>query len=309
MKSLRRGLREYFCRKVFAYLLVCCLILNTSLPVALALGPGDVTGVTGPTGGAVLPAGPDPWVDPTIVTENGAIIDWSNFNTAGGETVTFEQYDVLGGSLSDTSAVLNRISSGLVPTQFNGNLIANGRVFVVNPAGIVFGRGSTVNVTQLVASGLNLTNFEDVLTGGDMEFGGGSGEVTNHASINADSVHLVGKKVMNANDISTPDYSGVVVLAAGDSVYIAQDGSNVVVGPVAGPGNGLPDVLNVGKIKSLRGTVVLAAGDTWSRAVVNNAWITVGPGTLRAHAARVENGGTMLANGSILGDGGSITLS
>ena len=111
--------------------------MNTTLPIAIALEAVDVTGSTGVTGAT--------WGDHTIIdTDHGAIINWSNFSTNSTQSVTFNQY--LGGDLSSVSAVLNRISSGAVPTQFNGALNANGRVFVVNPAGIIFGAGAPVNV-------------------------------------------------------------------------------------------------------------------------------------------------------------------
>ena len=291
---------------MLGYFLTCSLILNASLPVAQALGPGDVTGVTGPTGGAVLPAGPGPWVDPTIITENGAIIDWSNFNTVGGETVTFDQRGVLGGGQSPTSAVLNRITGAA--TQFDGALSANGRVFIVNPAGIVFGSGSTVNVAQLVASGLHMSNFSEVANDptAQMRFEGGNGDVTNHGIITAGSVYLIGKKVGNGFAILAPN--GSIVLAAGDNVYLAQDGSNVVV-QVSGVGDGIPDVKNSSRISAENGSVVLAAGDTFSRAVSNTGIITADGGTVGFRAARITHKGVVGADGFRGGDAGSVTLS
>jgi len=310
MKSMKRGLRECLCGKVIAYVLVCCLTWNTSLPVAKALGPGDVTGVTGPTGGAVLPAGPGPWVDPTIVTENGAIIDWSNFNTVGGETVTFEQYDVLGGSLSATSAVLNRISSGLVPTQFNGDMIANGRVFVVNPAGIVFG-GGTINVAQLVASGLGMTNdaFNNAIASptNEMVFDdGGTGNIECYGTtINANQIYLVGRKIKNNGSIKAPN--GLIVVAAGETVRFAQDGSNVVVEVLTDPLDTTPDIDNRSLLAAYNGTVVLAAGDTFSRAIQNVGFIVASSGSMTARAARIINKQTITVSSST-GDAGSIYL-
>ena len=139
--------REQYFRNAVIYFLTCCLVLNSTVPMAMALEAVDVISSSGAT--------PTQWGDHTIIdTEHGAIINWSDFNTSTGQSVTFNQFD--GAALSNQSAVLNRISSGAVPTEFNGALNANGRVFIVNPAGIVFGRGSTVNVTQLVASGLNM---------------------------------------------------------------------------------------------------------------------------------------------------------
>ena len=44
------------------------------------------------------------------------------------------------------------------PSAIHGNLSANGTVFLINPHGILFGRGSNVNVGGLVASTLNLSD-------------------------------------------------------------------------------------------------------------------------------------------------------
>ena len=255
MERLKKDLRGRCWRKVTIYFLVCCLVLNTSLPAVFALDPGDMGGVG-----------------------------------------------------SSASAVLNRITSASA-TQFNGALNANGRVFVVNPAGIIFGTGSTVNVSQLVASGLGMTDeaFNNALAGADMHFTGGSGIVRTRAEISADTVILVGKKVINVSSIQAPD--GLIVLAAGEEVLVAQDGSNVLVNVSEGfyGEDTTPDVENRSSLQADRGQIVLAAGDTFSRAIRNGAFATSLRGSITARAAHVENEGTM----NVRGDDGlrSITLS
>ncbi len=265
----------------------------------MALEPGDVTASTGVIGTT--------WGDHTIInTDHGAIIDWSNFNTDSTQSVTFNQY--LGGELNSTSAVLNRISGGL-PTEFYGDLSANGRVFIVNPAGIIFGAGSTINVNQLVASGLNMSNdaFNSVLAdpANRMVFDGGTGEVHNLGSITADSVCLVGKKVVNLGSIMAPD--GLVVMAAGDSVFLGQNGSSVVVIINSEPADAVPDVQNSGQISAEAGSIVLAAGDRFSRAISNVGTLAASSGTITAHAARIENKGVISAN-TVDGAEGAISL-
>jgi filamentous hemagglutinin family protein len=249
---------------------VWSVILNASLPAALALESGNIIGSSGIIG--------DPtWGDHTIIdTQNGSIIDWNSFNTSGGQSVRFRQYD--GANLSDISAVLNRIHSGTVPTQFDGALSANGRVFVVNPAGIIFGTGSTVNVSQLVASGLNMSNdaFGTALAdqGNAMIFAGGSGVVVNNGTINAgNSVYLVGQDVTNTGTILCP--GGLVVMAAGETLQLGQLASNVVVDVgtdlVAGNNDSVINSGVVGEPGSHVGKLVLAAGDVFSQAIANVA--------------------------------------
>jgi len=268
----------------------------------MALESGDIIDSSGIIGTPI-------WDDHTIIdTDHGAIINWNNFNTSSGEIVEFRQY--LDGSLSDMSAVLNRISSGSIRTEFKGALNANGRVFVVNPAGIAFGAGSTVNVSQLVASGLNMSDwaFDAVLAdpGNQMVFEGGDGDVTSRAIIQAeDSVYFIGNKISNLGVIVAPN--GLLVMAAGDNVYLAQDGSNVLVELETNPANDLPDIRNSGNVNLANGTIVLAAGDSFSRAISNAGILSASGGSITAQAACVRNNGYMIVDSSS-GDAGSISL-
>jgi filamentous hemagglutinin family protein len=245
-----------------------------------------------------------------IDTDHGAIINWNNFDTGAAEIIEFNQF--LGGVEDSASAVLNRITSA-IPTQFDGTLEANGRVFVVNPAGIVFNIGSTVNVGQLVASGLNMTDdaFNAVLANpaNQMEFEGGTGEVDCGARVTADRVYLVGKKVFNRKLISAT--GGLVVLAAGDNVYLAQDGSNVLIQVLADPLDTDPDVVNRSVLNAgTNGTVVLAAGDTFSRAISTAGVVSAASGTVKYQAAKVEIRGEVDVSGNAAqaADGGTVTV-
>ncbi|MHC4228431.1 MAG: two-partner secretion domain-containing protein, partial [Planctomycetota bacterium] len=295
-------MKKQYLRRCLIYFLTWCLVLNTWLPVALALESGNVVNSSG--------ADFTTWGDHTIIeTDHGAIINWNNFNTNAGQSVTFNQN--LDGELSSMSAVLNRISSGAVPTEFNGILSANGRVFVVNPAGVIFGAGSTVNVTQLVASSLDITDSD--FTAGNYEFiaADGFGEVINSGTINtSEGVALLGSRVLNYGTISTGP-GGFVVMAAGDRVLLGELGSKIVVEmdsvtlPDEGGAAGIGDVINesTGEITSPSGTVVLAAGDMFSTALdLSSESVRVASGV-----GRIEQKGTINADG-IGGDGGSVTL-
>ncbi|MHC4542387.1 MAG: two-partner secretion domain-containing protein [Planctomycetota bacterium] len=301
MNRLKKNLPRKLFRITIVYLLIYCLLLNVSLPVLMALGPDDMTGSSG-----VIDT---TWDDvTTIQTDHGAIIEWSNFDTSSTEGVIFEQY--LAGELNSLSAVLNRITSGDVPTEFNGALTANGRVFIVNPAGIIFGADSVVDVAQLIASGLNMSNdaFNAVLAdeANRMEFSGGDGQVQNLGQIEAASVYLIGKKVINLGSIVAP--AGLVVMAAGDSVYLAQDASNVFVRLDADPAETTADVSNEGSVTAQNGSIVLAAGDRFARAITNVGTLAAQAGTITADAGRIENSGTIDGD-PIDTDTGSISLS
>ncbi|MBC7636938.1 MAG: filamentous hemagglutinin N-terminal domain-containing protein, partial [Acetobacteraceae bacterium] len=63
-------------------------------------------------------------------TQN-AVINWQGFSIAQGEAVKFVQPN-------GNAVILNRVL-GADPSSILGSLSANGKVFVVNPSGILFG--------------------------------------------------------------------------------------------------------------------------------------------------------------------------
>ncbi|MEI7464873.1 MAG: filamentous hemagglutinin N-terminal domain-containing protein, partial [Burkholderiales bacterium] len=79
-----------------------------------------------------------------------AILDWKSFNISSDAEVRFNQP-------SATASILNRIYSA-DPSIIQGKLTANGQVLLINQNGILFDRGSQVNVQALLASTLNISN-------------------------------------------------------------------------------------------------------------------------------------------------------
>src|SRR6185503_11377122 len=126
----------------------------------------------------------------SIVNTPGAIINWQRFSIGSGETMRFVQQ-------SAASAVLNRVVGG-DPSRIFGALQSNGRVFLINPSGIVFGPTSQIDVAGLVASSLNLSNADFIA--GRMNFTGDparAAPVVNLGSIAAKaggSVYLIGSR-------------------------------------------------------------------------------------------------------------------
>ncbi|MCK9284839.1 MAG: filamentous hemagglutinin N-terminal domain-containing protein, partial [Rhodocyclaceae bacterium] len=89
-----------------------------------------------------------------VANSNGAIINWQTFGIGSGERVHFEQ-------LSASSQVLNRVLAA-DPSVIYGTLSSNGRVWLVNPAGILVGAGARIDTAGFVASALPIKN-EDFL--------------------------------------------------------------------------------------------------------------------------------------------------
>ncbi len=84
-------------------------------------------------------------------TEN-AVINWQSFNIAANERVNIYQPNA-------QAALLNRVLGGN-PSEIFGTLSANGRVFLVNPAGVLFAHGAQVDAGAILASTMNITNAD-----------------------------------------------------------------------------------------------------------------------------------------------------
>ncbi|MDO8350634.1 MAG: filamentous hemagglutinin N-terminal domain-containing protein, partial [Gallionella sp.] len=149
----------------------------------------------------------------SITNTPGTIINWHGFSIGASETTRFIQQ-------SAASSVLNRVI-GPDPSVILGTLTSNGRVFLINPGGILFGQGASIDVAGLVASTLNLSN-QDFLAG-RLNFSSDplAGNVENRGAITTPSggiVYLVGDNVTNSGIVTSPQ--GDVILAAGQSVNI-----------------------------------------------------------------------------------------
>lgn len=149
-------------------------------------------------------------------------IDWQSFDVGVDEQVTFVQP-------GQSSVALNRILSSN-GSQIMGRIDANGRVILVNPNGIVFGKNAVVNVGGLLASGLQL-NAKDFLNGQYKFEGikGTDGLVINHGLLNASvggSIALLGKRIENNGLISAR--LGRVEMAAGNKAVVNFEPSGLI---------------------------------------------------------------------------------
>lgn len=152
-----------------------------------------------------------------IRASDRAIINYKSFDIAGNETVQFVQPDSL-------ARVLNRINSA-APTKIDGKLLANGRVFIVNPAGVIFGKGAVINAAGIFAAAGNITDNDFVK--GIYRFTDVQGSVLNEGTIQAQNVALVGKFVGNSGSIVAD--KGAVVMASAESVLIGEQGGHMYV--------------------------------------------------------------------------------
>ena len=151
MEKVRKIVKKYYLRQIMTYWLACWMFFGLPAQIAMAAPPMNAGNIvpTSQTAGVdfLNPIGSD---ITTVLAPHQAIIEYSNFNVDALKTLHFDQ------TLA-TDAVLNRIIEAN-PSYLNGNITALGRVFIVNPAGVIFGGGATINVSQLVASGLGMSN-------------------------------------------------------------------------------------------------------------------------------------------------------
>jgi len=152
-----------------------------------------------------------------ITAADGAILRHDSFDVAADEIVRFIQP-------GSYARVLNRISSP-TPSRIDGQLLANGHVYLVNPAGIIFGETSTVEVGKLHAIAGVLAD-QDFLQGTD-RYSAISGLIENKGQISAGEVVLAGTTLSNSGKILAP--GGLVVLAAGTSLELASTENSVSV--------------------------------------------------------------------------------
>ncbi|MFI4980071.1 MAG: filamentous hemagglutinin N-terminal domain-containing protein, partial [Nevskiales bacterium] len=188
------------------------------------------------------------------------IVSWKSFDIGSAASVNVSQP-------SSSAVLLNKVDGGayLNKTVIEGMLNANGRVYIYNPNGIIFGKTSSVNVDTLIASslkfdearvigGLLLPGTTPVLAAdptyaigipGAVEVEGDSGVKAARASLAANGggmILLAAPTVRNNGVLTAPD--GQVMLAAGSKVYLIP-----------------PDTSATGTGTSLRGMMVEVSND------------------------------------------------
>lgn len=226
-----------------------------------------------------------------------AIINWQNFGIGSGEAVHINQPN-------SQSMLLNRVV-GSNPSEIFGQLTANGQVILVNPNGVFFRPGSSVDVGGLTASTLNIAN-EDFLKG-QLRFAGDSqNPVINAGNITAQNgyVNLLAKEVVNEGIIAAQ--TGSVNLAAGSGMSLDYNGDGKMTVAVT-DGAYQSAVANKKLIQADGGLVVMTASgkDALMDSAVNNSGM-IQANTLGEAAGQISlTGDNIATTGTISADGGS----
>lgn len=234
-----------------------------------------------------------------ITNSPGAIINWQSFSIQHNEITRFIQQHA-------DSAVLNRIV-GQDPSAILGQLLSNGRVFLINPNGIVFGPNSVVDTAGLIASALNMTD-EDFLAGRyRFDAGPEAGDIRNQGFIRAGKggeVVLIAPNIENSGIIEADE--GKLILAAGRKVTLTSLDLDGIEFEIQAPEN---EVVNLGKLIAERGAVGVFAGTIKHSGVIEADGIAIdnhGNVVLTAKGdINLEQGSVLTANGP---SGGTITV-
>ncbi len=231
-------------------------------------------------------------------TTDKAIINWQQFSIGAGEAVRFSQPSI-------HSIALNRVV-GIDPSVILGQLQANGRIFLVNPNGILFGAGAQINVGGLLATTLQIRD-EDFMAGRFLfaqdplkslgtVINRGTIRVSDHGFVVLTAPGVANEGLIVAN-------LGTTVLGSGKKLTLDLMGdglinyaiSDKVLSQVTGP-DGRPlssAVSNSGTIQADGGRVILqakASGDIFS-SVVNQS------GIIRARSLEQHGGVVKLIGG------------
>ncbi|HLA72329.1 MAG TPA: YDG domain-containing protein [Steroidobacteraceae bacterium] len=233
-------------------------------------------------------------------TSQRMIADWQTFSVGSDNTVRFVQP-------SADAVALNRVIGG-DPSRILGNLTANGRVYIQNPNGVIFGKGAQVSVGSLVATTMQANSTEFMETGRlKLSATDGAGAVSNEGTIDAAAgghVVLAGTNVSNAGTINAP--GGTIGLAAGREITIDPTGAGVVSITIPAEAVGA-QIVNSGALIADGGriTVQAAAADAAASRVLQI------DGVVRARSIEQHDGQIVLSGGSsgVVSVGGQLDAS
>ena len=233
----------------------------------------------------------------TVTNSPGAVLNWNSFSVGAQSAVRFDQANA-------SSQVLNRVV-GNDPSSILGRLSSNGKVWLLNPNGVLFGQNARVDVAGLVTSTLNLADRD--WSAGRYAFNRTSGgatsgaEIVNRGELRSSLggyVMLVGSSIRNEGLIEAP--GGRIMLAAGQSVELIDTGSPHLSVKVTAPQG---SALNLGTLAAAGGRIDIHA------AVVNQQGIvratSLGSGAGGEIVLRASQEMNLGAESRTLADGGS----
>jgi filamentous hemagglutinin family protein len=245
------------------------LLPLATLLVAAVLNPvGSFANPTGAnvTGGAATVSGQGTSRVTIDQSSDRAFIEWNSFSVAKGESVRFNQP-------SASSVTANKVV-GIAPSEILGAISANGRIILINPNGVFFGKGSTVDASGLIATTLDLDK-DSFLAGGKLKFSSASdrtASVVNEGTLTISDAGLgalVAPHVRNSGALVAD--LGTAVLASGKAFTVDFAGDGLITFALG---------------EGIASTLVGADGQPLEAQVEQAGEITAGRVVLSAAAAR-----------------------
>ena len=229
-----------------------------------------------------------------LVIESGkrAIVKWDEFSIGKGERVRFSMPD-------SKSAVLNRVSGG--ESRLLGQLDSNGKIYLLNPKGVLIGKDAVINTASFVASSLDVLD-QDFLRGEELLFSGDSQEgIVNLGTISClqGDVALIAHHVANRGKIE----GNYVGLASGPEILLKPKGNQRIFVKAKGGDS----IQNTGRIEAL--TAELRSGSVYDHAICCSGKIeAVQSKTRGGRVYLVAENGTTDLNGTVVVRGGQVQI-
>ncbi|KWA08220.1 beta strand repeat-containing protein, partial [Burkholderia territorii] len=243
----------------------------------------------------------------TIINQgsNRAVINWNNFSVGNGEAVRFN-------APSTASATLNRVV-GALPSSINGLVQGNGRVFLINPNGVLVGPGGAINVQGgFVASTGNISDSA-FMQGGAMVLSSGKGQIQVLGTINAPGgdITLIAPAVAVGAG-ATLKAGTQINLVAADQVMLSNGNVTVM------PGSGKNGTVSVAGTLQAAKVMLAAVNDNLGALAINTTGMIQATGTatnpdgsiqiVASGGSSAQVGGTLQARNAN-GTGGAVQVS
>jgi len=215
-----------------------------------------------------------------VTTQNGAgtshsAINWQSFGIPAGTATHFAQPGA-------SSTSINRVL-GPNPSAIYGTLTSNGRLVLVNPAGIAVGAGAVVDTAGFTASTLRMSDADALA--GRLRFGDGSaaGPLAVHGQVVArgGDVVLIAPDVQVGAGAVVQSIGGDTVLAAGQKVEVTGRGLEGIRLEVKAPAD---KAVNLGTLKG--DSVALFASQLRHSGLVRAVSATAEGGKVVLHGQR-----------------------
>ena len=174
---------------------------------------------------------------------NQAVVNWQSFNVGRDASVHFNQP-------GSKASILNKVLSG--QSIINGKIYSNGRLFLINPTGILTGPNSAIRAEGAILSTLNLS--QQNYLNNNLQFNTNTNSsLVNQGLIEGQYVALMAPQVNNQGTIVS---SVATTIAAGDDMLLGISNSNNLTIKIS-PSKLQAMAKNEGTIKTQNGMVTI----------------------------------------------------